>query len=81
MKDRFLLPLLLIVVFEFAPCGAASLNAQDFELQDSRRVNRHNLSQFGHETFDFFVQPTKWDGNAGGRKNRWLLRHRLLSRS
>ncbi|HJZ12971.1 MAG TPA: hypothetical protein VJ521_12510, partial [Acidobacteriota bacterium] len=26
------------------------------------RARRYNLSEFGHETVRYFIQPTKWDG-------------------
>jgi membrane-associated phospholipid phosphatase len=31
-------------------------------LRDSGDRNKYNLSQFGHETVDFLIKPTKWDG-------------------
>jgi membrane-associated phospholipid phosphatase len=30
--------------------------------RDSEVGNKYNLSQFGHETVDFLIKPTKWDG-------------------
>ena len=72
MRRRFLLPLLLLVVFGSSPYGAAVLFAQDLTsrdtvdrnsaLRDSKEQNRYNLSQFGYETVDFLIKPTKWDG-------------------
>ena len=72
MRRRFLLPLLLVVFFGSSPYGAAGLLAQDLAsrdtvnrssaLQDSGDWNKYNLSQFGHETVDFLIKPTKWDG-------------------
>jgi membrane-associated phospholipid phosphatase len=73
MRHRFLIPLLLIVVFECSPCGGTGLFAQDLvardtlkrnpALRESGDRNRYNLSQFGHETVRWFIQPTKWDGS------------------
>ena len=63
MRHRFLLPLLLIVMFESSPCGASGLSAQDLDSPDTVRGNKYNFSQFGHETVDFFIQPIKWDGS------------------
>ena len=31
-------------------------------LRDSEKQNKYNFSQFGHETVDFLIKPTKWDG-------------------
>jgi len=62
MRHRFLIPLLLIVICGFSPYGAADLFAQNLESRDTVQGNKYNLSQFGHETVGFFVQPTKWDG-------------------
>jgi membrane-associated phospholipid phosphatase len=30
-------------------------------LRDSEYGNKYNFSQFGHETVDFLIKPTKWD--------------------
>jgi membrane-associated phospholipid phosphatase len=72
MRQRLLTPLLLLIIVASSPYGSAVLFAQNLALSDSvegnsivRRSedhNRYNLSQFGHETVGFFVQPTKWDG-------------------
>jgi membrane-associated phospholipid phosphatase len=72
MRHRFLIPILLIVIFKFSPYGSQCIFAQDIaprdtvqgnpSLRDSEDPNRYNLSQFGHETVRWFVQPTKWDG-------------------
>jgi membrane-associated phospholipid phosphatase len=53
--------------------GGPSLFAQDLAVRDtlqgnpvprdSEDRNKYNLSQFGHETVRWFVQPTKWDGS------------------
>jgi membrane-associated phospholipid phosphatase len=63
MRRKFLIPFLLIVIFELSPCGAASLIAQTPEVQDTVRVHKYNFSEFGHETWRFIKQPTKWDGS------------------
>lgn len=63
MRRKFLIPLLLVVIFELSPCGAASLIAQTHEVQDTVRVHKYNFSEFGHETWMFVKQPTKWDGS------------------
>jgi membrane-associated phospholipid phosphatase len=62
MRHKFLIPLLLIVIFASSPCGSIGLFAQDLAPRDTVREFRYNLSQFGHETVRFLVQPTKWDG-------------------
>ena len=72
MRRRFLLPLLLIVVFGSSPYGTAGLFAQDLATRDtvdrnpasrdSGERNKYNFSQFGHETVDFLIKPAKWDG-------------------
>ena len=62
-RYRFLIPLFFIVIFESSPYGAVDLLAQDLASRDTVLGNKYNLSQFGHETVNFFVQPTKWDGN------------------
>jgi membrane-associated phospholipid phosphatase len=62
MRRGFLTPLFLIVIFGSSPYGASDLFAQNLASTDTVRGKKYNLSQFGHETVDFFVQPTKWDG-------------------
>jgi membrane-associated phospholipid phosphatase len=62
MRHRFFIPLLFIVIFASSPYGAADLFAQNLVSRDTVLGNRYNLSQFGHETVDFLIQPTKWDG-------------------
>jgi membrane-associated phospholipid phosphatase len=62
MRHRFLIPLFLVVICGFSPYGGADLFAQDPTSRDTVLGNKYNLSQFGHETVGFFVQPTKWDG-------------------
>jgi membrane-associated phospholipid phosphatase len=62
MRSRFLIPLLLVVIFESAPCGAVSLFAQNPAVRVSGEPNKYNFSQFGRETWRFIQQPTKWDG-------------------
>lgn len=62
MRRESLIPLLLVVILRCSPVGTAHLFAQDIALRDTVQVNRYNLSQFGHETVRFFIQPTKWDG-------------------
>ena len=62
MRHRLLIAHLLIVICGFYSYGAVDLFAQDIASRDTVLGNRYNLSQFGHETVDFFVQPTKWDG-------------------
>ena len=63
MCHRFLIVFLLIVICRFSPNGAADLFAQDITSRDTVLGNKYNLSQFGHETVGFFIQPTKWDGS------------------
>lgn len=63
MRHRFLLPLLLILIFEFSPYGASDLFAQNPALRDSVDQNKYNLSQFGNETGRFFTQPLHWEGS------------------
>lgn len=62
MRQRFLLPLLLIVIFGSSPYGAVGLFAQSPALRDSVERNKYDFSQFGNETWNFIKQPTKWDG-------------------
>jgi membrane-associated phospholipid phosphatase len=71
MRHRLLLSLLMIVTLQSSPYGAVSLFAQNPASgdsaqgnpasQDSVQGNKYNLSQFGHETVDFLIRPTKWD--------------------
>jgi len=73
MRHTIVLSFLLLGIYESSPYGAANLFAQDIAsrdtvqanpaLRDSEDRNRYNLSQFGHETVRWFVQPTKWDGS------------------
>ena len=63
MRHRFLIPLLLIVIFGSSPYGAAGLFAQTLESRDTVKEMRYNFSQFGNETWSFIKQPTKWDGS------------------
>jgi membrane-associated phospholipid phosphatase len=56
-KHMFLVSLLVLIFCE------SSLFAQNPVSRDTVQGNKYNLSQFGHETIGFFVQPTKWDGN------------------
>lgn len=51
---------ILLSFFVWTICGA-SLFAQEPAPQDTVRARRYNLSEFGHETVRFFIQPTKWD--------------------
>jgi membrane-associated phospholipid phosphatase len=62
MRRTILLSLLFVVICDFSPYGAADLFAQDIASRDTVLGNRYNLSQFGHETVDFLIKPTKWDG-------------------
>jgi membrane-associated phospholipid phosphatase len=62
MRHRIYLSLFLIVICGFSPYRAADLFAQDIASRDTVLGNRYNLSQFGHETVDFLIQPMKWDG-------------------
>jgi len=62
MRHRFLIAFLLIVICRFSPYGVTDLFAQDIASRDTVLGNKYNLSQFGHETVGFFIQPTKWDG-------------------
>ncbi len=64
MRLRFLIPLLLIVIFGSSPFGKADLFAQNPASRDSAERNKYNFSQFGNETWDFIKQPTKWEGSA-----------------
>ena len=73
MRHRQLLPLLLIIIFGLLPYGASDLFAQDVASRDtverdpawgnSVERNKYNISQFGRETWRYFIQPTKWDGS------------------
>jgi membrane-associated phospholipid phosphatase len=73
MRQRFLIPILLIVILEFSPYEAIGLFAQDpasqdtvkgnLTLRDSVERNKYNFSQFATESWSFVKQPTKWDGN------------------
>jgi membrane-associated phospholipid phosphatase len=71
MRRRLLLPLLVVSMVLF-PCVTAQLFSQElaardtigrhFTVENSEYRNKYNLSQFGHETVDFFIRPTAWDG-------------------
>ncbi|MGA2624866.1 MAG: phosphatase PAP2 family protein [Bacteroidota bacterium] len=63
MRHRFLVPLLLILIFEFSPYGAADIFAQNPAIRDSVEQNKYNLSQLGDETGRFFTQPLRWEGS------------------
>jgi membrane-associated phospholipid phosphatase len=63
MRHTILLSLLFVIIGNFSPYGAADLFTQNLELRDTVQGNKYNLSQFGHESVDFLIQPTKWDGN------------------
>jgi membrane-associated phospholipid phosphatase len=73
MRHTLLLQILLLTIIGTSHYGTGVLFAQDLALQDSAKVkpptpefedrNKYNLSQFGHETVRWFIQPTKWDGN------------------
>ncbi len=56
MKSILCSALFLILICE------SSLFAQDLASRDTVDRNKYNLSQFGHETVDFLIKPTKWDG-------------------
>ena len=71
MQHRFLMPLLVIVIFASSPYGTAGLFAQNLESRDTVLGNKYNLSQFWHETIGFCVQPTKWDGGDWLRIGVW----------
>ena len=53
MLHRFLISLLLIVIFEFSPYSAVDLLAQNLASRDTIEGNKYNLSQFGHEIWTF----------------------------
>ena len=63
MRHTILLSILLVVMCGFSPYGATDLLAQDLASRDTVLGNKYNLSQFGHETVDFLIKPTKWDGS------------------
>jgi membrane-associated phospholipid phosphatase len=63
VRHRFLSPLLLFAICGFSSLGAEDLFAQNLASKDTVVGNKYNLSQFGHETIGFLVQPAKWDGN------------------
>lgn len=73
MRRTILVPLLLVIVFEFSPCGGGELLAQIPASQDTSQVspaprdsvirNKYNLSQFGRETWGFVKLPVTWGGN------------------
>ncbi|HCA79655.1 MAG TPA: hypothetical protein DEP53_07975 [Bacteroidetes bacterium] len=48
-------------LFVWILCGS-SLSAQEPASQDTVRARKYNLSEFGHETVRYFIQPTKWHG-------------------
>jgi membrane-associated phospholipid phosphatase len=66
ISHKILLSLLVLIVCE------SSVFAQDPALRDtvdrnpalrdSEKQNKYNFSQFGRETVDFLIKPTKWDG-------------------
>jgi membrane-associated phospholipid phosphatase len=62
MRRKLVLPILLILVFWSSHYGAGDLFAQSPVSEDSVEGHRYNFSQFGHETWRFIKQPTKWDG-------------------
>lgn len=55
LRNNILLSLFVLIL-----CGS-SLFAQELASQDTLRARRYNLSEFGHETVRYFIQPTKWD--------------------
>jgi membrane-associated phospholipid phosphatase len=63
MRYKILLSILFIVICGFFPYGACDLFAQNSTSRDTVLGNKYNLSQFGHESVDFLIQPTKWDGS------------------
>jgi membrane-associated phospholipid phosphatase len=63
IRHRFLISLLLIVIYGFSSYGAADLFAQNPVSRDTVIGNKYNFSQFGNETWSFIKQPTKWDGS------------------
>jgi membrane-associated phospholipid phosphatase len=63
MRPRFLIPLLLIVIFESSPYGAVVLYAQNPALRDSVERNKFDFNQFWNETGSFIKQPTTWGGS------------------
>ena len=63
MRHRFLISLLVIVIFEFSSYGTAGLFAQDSVLRDSVERNKYNLAQFGNELWSFIKQPARWEGS------------------
>ena len=63
MRREFLIPLLLIVIFDPSPFENPGLFAQNSVLRDSVEWNKYNLAQFGNETWSFIKQPTRWEGS------------------
>jgi hypothetical protein len=63
MRHRFLISLLLIIIYGFFPYGTADLFAQNPASGDTVLGNKYNFAQFGNETWSFIKQPTRWDGN------------------
>lgn len=63
MRHRFLLPRFLAFLIGASTFGSAGLSAQEVAMQDTVSARRYNLSEFGHETVRFFIQPAKWDMN------------------
>jgi membrane-associated phospholipid phosphatase len=66
MKSILCSALFLILIFQ-STVFAQDLASRDTvdrnpALRDSGERNKYNFSQFGHETVDFLIKPTKWDG-------------------
>jgi membrane-associated phospholipid phosphatase len=56
-RHAIILSFLVLISCEF------SLFAQNPVSRDTVLGNKYNISQFGHESVEFLIQPTKWDGN------------------
>ena len=57
MRHKIIFSLLVLIICE------SSLVSQNLASPDSVERNKYNFSQFGHETWSFIKQPTKWDGS------------------
>ncbi|MCX6145083.1 MAG: phosphatase PAP2 family protein [Ignavibacteriales bacterium] len=67
MRHRIIFSLLVLIICE-SSLVSQNLASRDIvqgnsALRDSAERNKYNFSQFGHETWSFIKQPTKWDGS------------------
>jgi membrane-associated phospholipid phosphatase len=67
MSHKIIFSLLVLIICE-SSLVSQNLASRDIvqgnpALRDSAERNKYNFSQFGHETWSFIKQPTKWDGS------------------